>query len=98
MIGRVDQHGERRADAELLDEDDLRGREGADRHREQQGRGGHDPARALEADRDRFGVRRPAVVGLLDPREQEHAVVGRQPEPDREEEDRLGGVERALAV
>ena len=38
-----------------------------------------------------------AVVRFLDPREQEDAVVGGEPEGDREEQDRLGRVERAGA-
>jgi hypothetical protein len=41
--GRVDQHGHRGADAQLLDEDDLRGREGLDGDAEQD-RGGGDRA------------------------------------------------------
>ena len=40
---------------------------------------------------------RAAVVRLLDAREQEHAVVGREPERDREQQHRLGRLERALA-
>jgi hypothetical protein len=45
--GRVDQHRQRRADAVLLDEDDLRGGEGADRDREEQrGRGDDAPGRS----------------------------------------------------
>jgi hypothetical protein len=36
-------------------------------------------------------------VRLLDAREQEHAVVGREPERDREQQHGLAGLERALA-
>ena len=43
----------------------------------------------------RFG--RPVVVRLLDPREQEDAVVGREPEGDREQQHGLRQLERALA-
>ncbi len=49
---RVDQDRERRANAELFDEDDRRHREGADGDAEQQCCGGDDPAGALESDRD----------------------------------------------
>ena len=49
--GGVDQHHERGAEAELLDEDQLRGREGADSDGEQKRRGRDDPPGALEADR-----------------------------------------------
>ena len=101
---RVDQHRERGADAVLLDEDDLRGGEGADRDREQQRRGGDDPAGPLEPDRHRLRVRGAVVARLLDPREQEDGVVGREPEGDGEEQDRhrlldrpgAGVVEEAL--
>ena len=79
---------------DLLDEDDLRGHEGADRDREQERGRGDDPAGALEPDRDRLGVGGAAVARLLDPREQEDAVVGREPEGDREQEERLRRLER----
>ncbi len=75
-----------------------RGREGADRDREQQRRGGDDPAGPLEPDRDALGVARPGVARLLDPREQEDPVVGGEAERDREQQDRHRLFERALAA
>ena len=57
-----------------------------------------DPAGALEAERDRLAVLEAVVVRLADPREQEDAVVGREPERDRKEQHRLGQLERALAA
>ena len=94
---RVDQHGDRRPDPELLDEDDLGGGEGPDRDREQDRRGGHDPAGALEPDRDGLAIVVASVARLLDSRQQEDAVVGREPEDDREQQQRLGRLEPALA-
>jgi hypothetical protein len=78
-------------------EHDLRRRERADRDREQQCGRSDQPAGALESDRDRRRVGGSGVSRLLDPREQQDPVIGRQAEPDREQEDRLGRVERALA-
>ena len=52
---------------------------------------------ALEADRDRLAVVVAAVARLLDPRQQEDAVVGREPEGDREQQQRLRRFEPALA-
>ena len=95
--GGVDQHRERGAEAEFLDEDQLRGHERTDRDGEQERGGGHDPPGAFEADRDGLVVGDAAVIGLFDPREQEDAVVGGEPEGDREEQDRLCRVERARA-
>ena len=57
-----------------------------------------DPAGPFEPERDRLPVLEPRVVRLLDPREQEDAIVGGEPERDREEERRLGQLERALAA
>ncbi len=54
---RVDQHAGRGRHADLLDERDRRGDEGADRHREQDGRGGDHRAGALDPDRDRLALR-----------------------------------------
>ena len=82
---------------ELLDEDHLRRHERADRDAEQDRGRGHDPAGPLQPDGHRLVVGQPAVARLLDPREQEHAVVGREPERDREQQDRLRGLQRALA-
>ena len=80
-----------------MSEDQLRwGRECADRYGEQHRRGGHDAPGPLEARRDRLGVGEASVARLLDPRQQEHAVVGGEAEADREQQDRLGGVERAV--
>ena len=76
---------------------ELRGHERADRDGEQERGGGHDPPGALESDRDSSVVGHAAVVRFLDPRDQEDAVVGGEPEGDREEQDRLGRVERARA-
>src|SRR5436190_3534703 len=94
---RVDQHSERRSQPVLLDEDDLRGDEGADRDGEEEGSGGDDAPRALEPDRDGFRVGGPAIASFLDPREQEDPVVGGESERDREQEQRHRLLERALA-
>ena len=83
---------------DLLDEDDLRRHERADRDAEEERRGGDDSPRALESDRDRLRVGRAAVTRLLDAREEEDAVVGREAERHREQEQGLGGFEAALAV
>ena len=96
--GGVDQHRQGRAHAELLDEQHPGGGEGADRDREQQRRGGHDAAGALEAQRHRVLRLGPRVVRLLDARQQEHRVVGGQAERQRAEQDRLGQVQGADAV
>ena len=86
----VDQHGDRGADAELLDEDDLRGREGADRDAEEQRRGGDDAARSARGPIATASRSDGAVVArLLDPRQQEDAVVGGEAEGDGEQQDRL---------
>ena len=52
---------------------------------------------ALESDRDRLGVGGAVVAGLLDPREEEDRVVGREPEGDGEEQDRHRLLDRAAA-
>ena len=67
--GGVDQHRERGAEAEFLDEDQLRGHERTDRDGEQERGGGHDPPGAFEADRDSLVVGDAAVIGLFDPTE-----------------------------
>ena len=65
---------------------------------EQQRRRGDDPAGALEPDRDRLASRdAPPSRASLIRDEQEHAVVGREPEGDREQQQRLGRLEPALA-
>ena len=51
----------------------------------------------LEPERDRLLVGRAGVVRLLDAREQEHAVVGGEPERDREQQHGLARLQRALA-
>ncbi len=56
----------------------------------------HLPSSSM-SDRDGLVVGDAAVIGLFDPREQEDAVVGGEPEGDREEQDRLCRVERARA-
>src|SRR5215207_364840 len=94
----VDQHRQRRPDAVLLDEDDLRGREGADRNREEQRGGGHDPSRPLETGGYSLRALDSRVMRLLDPGEQEDAVVGRETEDDREQQDRHRLLERSLAA
>ena len=50
----------------------------------------------LQPERDRLAVRQPGVARLLDPREQEDAVVGRERERHREQQHRLRRLERAL--
>jgi len=47
--------------------------------RRQQCRSGHQASGAFDAERDRLTIRQAAVARLLDPRQQEHAVIGRQP-------------------
>jgi hypothetical protein len=95
--GRVEQDSRGGAESELLRDHDLRGEEGAERHGEEQRRRGDDPSGSLEPDRDRLRVVVTAVARLLDAREEEHAVVGREPEDDGEEEEELGRFEAALA-
>src|SRR3712207_8973302 len=46
--------------------------------------------------RSRLVVGQPAVARLLDAGEQEHAVVRGEPEGGREEQDRLGALQRTL--
>jgi hypothetical protein len=83
---RVDRHGERGAHAELLDEEHVRGGEGADRHAEEQRRGGDEAPGALEPVRHRLAGGETVLARLFDAREQEHAVVGRQGEGDDEQQ------------
>ena len=73
---RVDQHGHRGADRDLLHVDQVREREGSHRDREEKGRGRDHPAAAHDALRDRpiLGVGMPARLG--DPLEQEDPIVG----------------------
>ena len=94
---RVDHDGEAGPHPELLDEDDVGRGERAYRHAEEQRCGGHDPAGALEPEGHRLRVRQPRVVVLLDPRQQEDPVVGRERERDHEQQDRLRRLEGALA-
>ena len=91
----VDRDRERGAEAELLDEEDVGGDERADRHAEEQRGGGHEAPGALEAVRDRLAGWQPAVVGLLDAGEQEHAVVGGEREGDDEQQHEVGLLEAA---
>ena len=92
---RIDDHGQRGADAKLLERGDVRRGERAHRSAEEQRRGADDTPAALQAGGDRNFVGRTGVVGLLDARQQEHAVVGRQPEGNDEEDDHVGLLERA---
>ena len=78
----------------LMKRDARRG-EGEERDRQEQRGGGDDAAGALQAEGDRVVVVAGAVVLLLDPREQEHLVVHRQPEGDAEHEDRHRRVDGA---
>src|ERR1022692_2930187 len=87
---RVDQDRARSPDADLLEEHDLRRRERADRHGEHQRRGGDQPPGSLEADRYRFPIARSGVARFLDSREQEYAVVGREREYDRRQDQKVG--------
>ena len=77
---RVDDHRDGLAERDLLHEEDFRGAEREEHDRQQRGRGRDHAARALDAERDRLGVGQPAVAVLLDPREHEDRVVGRQAE------------------
>ena len=94
---RVDQDARRGGDADLLDEGDRGGDEGADRDGEQDRGGGDDRAGALDADRDRLAVAEPAVARLLDPPEQEDAVVGREREDERGGDEEVGRLDAAVA-
>ena len=60
-------------------------------------RGRDDPTRPANAYRDGFGVIEPRVAGFFYAREEEDAVVGREPEGDDHDQYRLRRVERALA-
>ena len=74
-------------DAELLQQDDRAGREDReDAHHHD--RGARDDARGrLDAVRDCFLGREPAISGFADPADDEHVVVHREPEQDHEHED-----------
>ena len=72
-----------------------RGDERADRHAEQQRGGGHEAPGALEAVRDGLARGQAVVVGLLDAREQEHAVVGGEREGDDEQQHEVGLLQAA---
>src|SRR5437899_10128109 len=81
----VDRNGHRDPEPQLLDDQNPRRDEGADRDAEEERGGGDDAPGSLEAERHRLAVREPRVVRLLDAREQEDAVVGREAERDREQ-------------
>ena len=88
--GRVERDGYRHAEAERLDEHDLREDERAGHDDHDEGRARDDPAAALEPACDRRAVVGAGVIGLLHAAEQEDLVVHRQAEQDAEEDDRLG--------
>src|SRR6202034_1190951 len=93
--GRVDRDRQRRADAELLNEEDVRSGEGADRHAEQERGGGYEAPGALQAVGDRVACGETRVVGLLDASEQEHPVVGGERKGDDEQEHEVRLLEAA---
>ena len=84
----VDEHGQREPDAEHLHERHLPGGEGEEHDGDQHRRGRDDPPGALQPDRHGRHRIRPAIVLFLDPRQEEHLVVHRQPEGDAEHQDR----------
>ena len=85
---RVEQDRRREPEAELLQPDEAARDEPGERRDHDDRRGRDDASRVLEAVRDRRLVVVAAVPLLADPREQEHLVVHRQPEEEREQEDR----------
>ena len=97
-IGRVDEHGDRHAEAEQLQRAVVAEHEGAEHAHHDQRRGGDDPRRDGEAVGDGGGVVAGAVVLLLHPRQEEHLVVHRQAEHDREQHHRRPRLDRAGLV
>src|SRR5680860_366717 len=91
--GGIDQQRDEHADTDQLHEDQAGRAEGSDDHCQQQCGAGDDPTGLLYPGRHGERVVAGAVPLLADPGEQEHLVVHRQPEQDREHQDRLGGVE-----
>ncbi len=68
----------------------MAGHERAECDREEDRGGRHDRAAALHAGGDCVRVGLAVVVCLLDPGEQHHAVVGREAEHDRDEDEEVG--------
>src|ERR1700749_1890204 len=83
------------ADAEQLDEADLRGAEGEEGDGQQDGGGGDDAAGAGQAGGHGLDGVRAGVVRLLDAGQQEHLVVHGQPEGDAEDQQDHRDVGRA---
>ena len=89
--GGVDEDGGCQSDAEHLAEDVLAEHEGEEHGDHHGGAGGDDPGGLGEPVGDGERVVAGLVVLLLDPRQQEHLVVHREPEQDREDPDRAAG-------
>src|SRR5581483_9830295 len=85
---RVEEDRDGETAAELLEADDAPGQEPGERRDHDHGGRGHDPPRALEADRHGPAVLSGLVPGLAHPADEEDLVVHREAEEHREEEDR----------
>ena len=96
--GRVEDHADRDADRDLLHEEDRADPEGEEDDGDADRGGGDHPAGLADPDRDRLLVVVAEVVLLLDPRHDQHRVVGREAEDDREEEDQAGHLDRRRAL
>ncbi len=96
--GRVDEHGERESDAELLQPGDLAGDEAGEGGDHDHGRSGDDPPRPLEPVRDGARVVVDVVPRLAHARDEEDLVVHREAEEHREQEDRDPALDLRHAV
>jgi zinc protease len=91
---RVQEDRDREAEAHLLQRRDPTARERREHRDHDHGRAGDDAARGPQAVGDRLGVVLGLVVLLADPAQQEHLVVHRKAEQDREEEQRQPRLDR----
>jgi len=79
--GGVDGHGDGQRQAELFDREAMPGREAEEHDQYQERGGGDDPARPLQADRDRVVRVTAFVVGFGDPGQQERLNFKYLPRP-----------------
>src|SRR5262245_58000755 len=94
--GRVDQHCKRQTEADELQDAQVGQHETAEHADHDRGRGGDESRRFREAGRNRLRVVTRPVVFLLDAAEEEHLVVHRQTEDDREEHHRHPRLDRSF--
>ena len=90
----VDEDRAREPDAEQLDDDVVAEHERQEERAHDRGGGGDDARGGRQAVGDGLGVVAGAQVLLADPRQQEHLVVHREPEQDREHHDRQERLDR----